>query len=75
MTITERIEQMISGIKPLLAAQEKGIRIVEASEERVVLVLEGFCGGCGCSENYAEGLKEMIEQQFPSVKEIHFEMV
>ncbi len=74
MTISEQIEQMLRGIKPLLAAQEKDIKIVEATEERVVLSLVGFCGGCGCSENYAEGIKEMIEQTCPNVKEIQFGM-
>lgn len=74
MTVTEHIEQMLRGIKPLLAAQEKDIKIIEATEERVVLSLVGFCDGCGCSENYAEGLKEMIEQACPNVKEIQFEM-
>ncbi len=74
MTVTEQIEQMLRGLKPLLAAQEKDIKIVEATEERVVLSLIGFCGGCGCSDNYAEGLKEMIMEQFPHVKEIQFEM-
>lgn len=74
MTNTQKIEHMIAGIKPLLAAQDKDIKIVEATDDRVVLSLVGFCGGCGCSANYAEGLKEMIEQQLPDVKEISFEM-
>ncbi len=74
MTVTEQIEQMLRGIKPLLAAQDKDIKIIEASDERVVLSLVGFCGGCGCSASYAEGLKEMIEQNCPNVKEIQFEM-
>ena len=74
MTTTEQVEQMLNGIKPLLMAQDKDIRVVEATEEKITLSLIGFCGGCGCSENYAQGLKEMIEQQFPNVKEIAFEM-
>lgn len=58
----------------MLRAQGRDVMIVEAGDERITLTLSGFCGGCDCSKDYLDGLKEMLQEQFPSVKEIDLQV-
>jgi Fe-S cluster biogenesis protein NfuA len=64
----EQLESIVGGIKPMLAMQGKDVHIVEATEAKIKLVLSGFCGGCGCSADYVEGLREMLSESFPKTE-------
>ncbi len=65
MTMNERLEQLINGLRPPLLMQGRDIALAEATEERIGVTLSGFCTGCGCSSEYVDGLREMLMQQFP----------
>jgi Fe-S cluster biogenesis protein NfuA len=66
--IQERIEKILEGITPMLKMQGKDIKLVSADDARIKLAMTGFCSGCGCSDDYLEGLNEMISQEFPHAK-------
>lgn len=70
MSISQHIDHLVAGIKPMLNAQGRDISVLEATEERIKLSLSGFCGGCDCSKDYVDGLKEMLSEQLPDVKDI-----
>ena len=73
MMIHDQVEQIVQGIRPMLRAQGRDVSVIEAGDERIRLTLSGFCGGCDCSKDYLDGLKEMLIEQFPEVKDIHLE--
>jgi Fe-S cluster biogenesis protein NfuA len=68
------LEQFLVGIRPLLGAQGKDIAVVEASTEKIRLAFQGFCGGCGCSSEYVDGIKEMIADHYPEAQ-VEIEML
>lgn len=74
MNITDQVQSVVSGIQPMLRAQGRDISILEAGNERIALTLSGFCGGCDCSKDYLDGLKEMLTEQFPDVKQIDLQI-
>lgn len=63
--VQERVEKILGDITPMLKVQGKDIRIVSADEAKIKLAMTGFCGGCGCSDDYLEGLNEMLQTEFP----------
>lgn len=67
------IDTILSQLKPMLATHGRDITVLESSDKKVKLGLTGFCGGCGCSTDYVEGLKEMLGEQFPDT-EFEFEV-
>lgn len=66
--VQERVEQILNGITPMLKVQGKDITIVSADEAKIKLAMTGFCNGCGCSDDYLEGLNEMLQKEFPSAQ-------
>lgn len=62
----DRIEQILAPLKPVLTMQGREVVVAEATAEKITLALKGFCGGCGCSEEYVEGLREMVGSEFPA---------
>ncbi|MEO5927866.1 MAG: NifU family protein [Patescibacteria group bacterium] len=71
--IQERVEEIIGGLRPVLSMQGKDISVVSADEAKIKLKMMGFCGGCGCSDDYMEGINEMLQKEFPHV-EVEIEM-
>ncbi|GEM_PF-1295063 len=68
----EKVEALLSGLKPVFAMQGKVVEFVSATDQKITLKLSGFCGsGCGCSDTWTEGLKEMLNAEFPKA-EIEF---
>ena len=62
----QKVEALLNGLKPVFAMQGKNVEFVSATESEIVLKLGGFCGGgCGCSDTWVEGLKEMLTAEFP----------
>lgn len=66
MTISEQVEIIIQGIKPMLKAQGRDVSVLSADEQQIRVALSGFCGGCNCSQDYVDGLKDMLTEQFPN---------
>jgi Fe-S cluster biogenesis protein NfuA len=66
----EKIEALLNTIIPFLRVQGRDAKLVEATPERISIQLSGFCGDCGCSSEYVDGLKQMIVEQFPEVKDV-----
>jgi len=66
--MTERLEQLIASLRPALMMQGRDIALAEASETKIAISLTGFCGGCGCSSEYVDGLREMLQQEFPTTQ-------
>lgn len=73
MPTTDKLDQIIAGLKPMLTTHGKDINVLEATDERIKLALTGFCGDCGCSSDYTDGLKEMLTEHFPGT-DIQFEV-
>lgn len=65
--MNEKLQLLISQLRPALVMQGRDIAIAEATEQKIAVSLSGFCGGCGCSSEYVDGLREMLTQEFPSV--------
>lgn len=63
--VQERVEKILEGITPMLKVQGKDITIVSADDAKIKLAMTGFCNGCGCSDDYLEGLNEMLQKEFP----------
>jgi Fe-S cluster biogenesis protein NfuA len=74
MEVAQQLEQLVSGIRPMLVAQGRDVAVLEATDGRIRISLSGFCGGCDCSKDYLEGLREMLTEQFPSVRDIQLEV-
>lgn len=70
----DNIQSILDTLKPMLATHGKDVSLVEADDQNIKLSLTGFCGDCGCSQDYVDGLKEMLGEQFPD-KKIIFEIV
>lgn len=63
----QRVEALLEGLKPVFAMQGKQVELIQATEEKITLSLQGFCGGgCGCSETWVQGLQEMLTAEFPN---------
>ncbi len=62
------LDIILSQLKPMLATHGRDISVLASTEKSVKLGLTGFCGGCGCSTDYVEGLKEMLTEQFPETQ-------
>jgi Fe-S cluster biogenesis protein NfuA len=62
------VKRIVDGIKPMLVMQGKDVHIIEATDAKIKLTLSGFCGGCGCSSDYVEGLREMLTEEFPKTE-------
>ncbi|MFA5936037.1 MAG: NifU family protein [Patescibacteria group bacterium] len=74
MNSREQVDTIVAHLKPMLATHGKDVSVIEATDEKIRLGLTGFCGGgCGCSSDYVEGLKEMMAEQFPDLN-IQFEI-
>lgn len=66
-TMQEKVQALLDGLKPVFAMQGKQVELISATEENIQLSLKGFCGGgCGCSDNWVEGIKEMLTAEFPN---------
>lgn len=63
--MNDQIDQLLAGIRPMLAAQGKSVEVLKAEPGTIEIGLQGFCGGCGCSEAYVSGLTEMLTEKFP----------
>lgn len=72
MDIKSLLETALFDIEPMLRAAGRSIAVKEASDDRCVIELKGFCGDCACSSSYMEGIEELVREKIPSIKDIQF---
>jgi Fe-S cluster biogenesis protein NfuA len=68
----ERIEEVLSKIKPSLQADGGDVELVEVGEDGVVKVkLTGACGSCPMSQMTLKmGIEKVIKKEVPEVVEV-----
>jgi len=67
----ERVEEVLSKIRPALQADGGDVELVDVSEGVVKLKLKGACSGCPMSTmTLRHGIERVLKQQLPEVKEV-----
>lgn len=68
----EQLAEELAAIKPVLDSAERAIEVATKEGSRIVFRLSGFCGGCGCSESYKDGLRDLVSRHCPEYTEVEF---
>ncbi|MFH1098495.1 MAG: NifU family protein [Candidatus Uhrbacteria bacterium] len=68
----EKIETILTEVRPKLAADGGNVQLVGVDEEgNITLKIEGACRGCPMfSLTFTHGIEKMIREQIPEVKKI-----
>lgn len=67
----EKIEEVLTQIRPMLEADGGGVELVDVIEGIVTLRLLGACGGCPMSTMTLKGgIERILKEQVPEVKEV-----
>lgn len=72
MNAQEALSEVLAELKPMLDAAGRSIRVLESTDDACRIELVGFCGGCACSDSYKDGLKEILADKAPQIKEVQF---
>lgn len=72
MDIKSVVESALTDIGPMLRAAGRSVSVKEASDDRCVIELKGFCGDCACSGSYMEGIEAILREKMLNVKDIQF---
>jgi Fe-S cluster biogenesis protein NfuA len=72
MDMTERVEQVLSEVRPALQAHGGDVELVEVTDENVVKVkLQGACRGCPMSQmTMTMGIEAAIKEQIPEIEAV-----
>ena len=67
----EKIETVLTQIRPALQADGGDVELVDVNEGVVKLKLKGACGNCPmASMTLQHGIERMLKEQIPEVKEV-----
>ena len=68
----EKVEQVLSEIRPALQADGGNVELVDVTEDGVVKVkLTGACGACPMSTYTLKmGIEQRLKEKVPGVKEV-----
>jgi len=67
----EKVEAVLSQIKPVLQADGGDVELVEVSDGVVKLRLTGACAGCPMSTmTLRMGIERVLKEQLPDIKEV-----
>jgi len=67
----EKVEAVLSQIKPVLQADGGDVELVEVSDGVVKLRLTGACAGCPMSTmTLRMGIERVLKEQIPDIKEV-----
>ena len=66
------LEAKLASLKPVLDSAERSIEIVSTDGQKIVFKLSGFCGGCGCSSSYKDGLQDLVAEHCSEFAEVEF---
>jgi Fe-S cluster biogenesis protein NfuA len=72
LTLNQKVEDIISQIRPQLQGDGGDIRLVEITPENVVKVeLQGACGSCPHSKiTLKHGVEALIKKYIPEIKSV-----
>ncbi len=73
-TIREKIEAILTEVRPSLQSHEGDAQLAEVDEAgNVTLKIEGTCRGCPMSAmTFGLGVEKMIRERCPEVKEVFY---
>lgn len=67
----EKVEEVLSKIRPSLEADGGNVELVEVSDGTVKVSLTGACAGCPMSTiTLKMGIEKLLMQEIPEVKEV-----
>ncbi len=67
----EKVEEVLSKIRPSLEADGGNVELVEVSDGTVKVSLTGACAGCPMSTiTLKMGIEKILMQEIPEVKEV-----
>ena len=67
----EKVEAVLSQIKPALQADGGDVELVEVSDGVVKVRLTGACAGCPMSTmTLRMGIERVLKEQLPDIKEV-----
>ena len=67
----EKVEQVISKIRPMLQADGGDIELVSVEEGVVKVRLQGACAGCpGAQMTLRMGVEKQLKKEIPEVKRV-----
>ena len=67
----EKIEAVLSQVRPALRADGGDVELVDANEGTVKLKLKGACAGCPMATiTLKQGIERVLKEQVPEVKEV-----
>ena len=70
--LRDRVDAVLSGIRPALQADGGDIELVDVTDEGTVKVqLKGACHGCPMSQMTLKmGVEKVLKREIPEVKEV-----
>ena len=73
-SIREKIEAILTEVRPSLQSHEGDAQLADVDEEgNVTLKIEGTCRGCPMSAmTFGLGVEKMIRDRCPEVKEVFY---
>jgi len=68
----DKVEEVLSKVRPALQADGGGIELVDVSEDGIVKVrLQGSCAGCPMSQMTLKNfVEDMLKKNIPEVKAV-----
>ncbi|OGL95602.1 hypothetical protein A2348_01780 [Candidatus Uhrbacteria bacterium RIFOXYB12_FULL_58_10] len=71
MAYQDLLDQLAS-LKPVLDSANRSVGVASSDAPKIVFRLEGFCGGCGCSASYKEGLADLVAEHCSEYTVVEF---
>lgn len=74
-TIREKIEAILTEVRPSLESHEGDAKLADVDAEgNITLKIEGTCRGCPMSAmTFGLGVEKMIRERCPEVKEVFYQ--
>ena len=71
--LKKKVVEVLKQVRPQIQAHGGDFKLVKVQDGKVVIKILGACLGCGLvDETFGAGLKEMIKNAAPEVKEVKF---
>lgn len=69
----KKVEAVLREVRPQIQAHGGDFKLVKVQDGEVVIKIQGACLGCGLvDETFGAGLRKMIKNAVPEVKEVKF---
>ena len=72
MSLREKVEEVLNGVRPTLLADGGDVELLDVSDDGIVKVqLTGACGSCPFSTmTLKHGIEARIKELIPEIKEV-----